>query len=123
MGSHKTPLGRLRVHQKIGQGAPFGTVFKARVPTGEICTENPKSALWQSGEDLILTRILWLEGLDPENANTLERYIYLHGTNQEHLIGQPASHGCVRFRNEDIVDLYDRVDVRTEVFIDMLYFC
>ena len=68
-------------------------------------------------EDLILSRILWLEGLDPENANTRDRYIYLHGTNQESLIGTPASHGCVRLSNQDIIEIYEKVAVGTPVEI------
>jgi lipoprotein-anchoring transpeptidase ErfK/SrfK len=69
-------------------------------------------------DDLILSRILWLEGLDPENANTVDRYIYIHGTNQEELIGTPASHGCVRMRNLDMIELYDLVAADAPVFID-----
>lgn len=116
-GSYKTPLGRFAIHQKVGAGADFGTVFKDRVPNGQVCTENPRNELWQSGEDLITTRILWLKGLDADNANTLDRFIYFHGTNQEHRIGNPASHGCVRMTNLDIIDLYERVDEDTEVVI------
>jgi lipoprotein-anchoring transpeptidase ErfK/SrfK len=99
--SHKTPTGRFRVFEKIGDGMPLGTIFKCRVPVG----------FWPSGEvssdDLILSRIVRLEGLDVENANTLDRCIYLHGTNREDLIGEPASHGCVRLRNADMIELFD----------------
>jgi lipoprotein-anchoring transpeptidase ErfK/SrfK len=109
-GSGRTPLGRFEISKKIGDGAPLGAVFKSRVPTGEIGTpENP--------EDLIQTRILWLHGLDPGNANTLSRYIYIHGTNHEELIGTPASHGCIRMRNADVVELYDLLPERTPVLI------
>lgn len=116
-GSNKTPLGRFAIHEKVGDQASYGTVFKDRVPNGEVCTENPRHALWQSDQDFITTRILWLKGLDPENANTLERFIYFHGTNQEQRIGSPASHGCVRMTNHDIIDLFARVDEETEVVI------
>ena len=109
-GSLRTPLGRFRVHEKIGGGAPLGTVFKSRVAL-------PENGLRSTAEDLILTRILWLEGLEPHNENTLGRYIYLHGTNHEKLLGQPASHGCVRMRNADIVELYDLTEVGTGLWI------
>jgi lipoprotein-anchoring transpeptidase ErfK/SrfK len=108
--SFKTPLGRFEISQKIGAGAPLGAVFKSRVPTGETGEEsNP--------EDLVQTRILWLHGLDAENANTLERYIYIHGTNHEREIGEPSSHGCIRMRNADVADLFERVAEGTPVVI------
>ncbi|MFY8215742.1 MAG: L,D-transpeptidase [Chthoniobacterales bacterium] len=109
-GSYKTPLGRFRVFEKFGDGAPLGAVFKERQQTGEVVGQG-------GDEDRILTRILWLEGCDPDNANTRDRYIYLHGTNQEIAIGTPASHGCVRLRSQDLVDLYDRVPPGTSVEI------
>jgi L,D-transpeptidase YbiS len=103
-GSRKTPTGRFCIHQKIGGEKPIGTVFKGRKPV-----KTPID--WSTEPDLITSRILWLEGLDEENAQTKERYIYIHGTNQEHLIGQAASSGCIRMRNEDVVRLFDRVEV------------
>ncbi len=103
-GSFRTPTGQFRILEKIGDGASPWAVFKSRKPTGAIAS--PEDA---GEEDLILSRILWLEGLDQENANTRDRYIYVHGTNQESLIGTPASHGCVRLRNLDMIELYDRV--------------
>jgi len=109
-GSLKTPTGNFQIAQKIGGGEPERMIFKGRIPTGEV-TETG------GDEDLILTRILWLDGLDPENDNTHDRYIYLHGTNQEGFIGTPASHGCIRLRNSDIMDLFDRVEVGTSVQI------
>jgi lipoprotein-anchoring transpeptidase ErfK/SrfK len=109
-GSFKTPTGHFRIHQKIGDGAPIGTVFKNRVPI----MESLDSSI---AEDLITSRILWLDGIDAENASTKERYIYIHGTNEEHLIGRPASHGCVRMRNNDVIRLYQLVDVDTSVEI------
>jgi lipoprotein-anchoring transpeptidase ErfK/SrfK len=85
-------------------------IFKGRVPTGEIATPG-------GDEDLVLSRILWLEGLDANNNNTRDRYIYIHGTNQEDLIGTPASHGCIRLCNQDMIELYGRIPNHTEVFI------
>jgi L,D-transpeptidase YbiS len=110
-GSNHTPLGRFVIERKIGEGAEPGAVFKSREVVGQ----------WKPGEvvdeDLVLSRILWLHGLEPENANTRQRYIYIHGTNEEEKIGQTASHGCVRMRNADVVSLYDMVDEETEVLI------
>jgi lipoprotein-anchoring transpeptidase ErfK/SrfK len=109
-GSFKTPLGRFEISKKIGGGAALGAVFKSRVPTGEFgVPSNP--------EDLVQTRILWLRGLDPENENTLERYIYIHGTNHEPEIGVPASHGCIRMRNADVAELYELIAEGTPVLI------
>lgn len=116
-GSNATPLGRFKIYKKIGEGCVVGTVFKSRIPTGEICTESPRNELWQSTEDLILTRILWLEGTENANANTRDRYIYLHGTNQEHLLGKPVSRGCIRLSNNDVVELFALVEEGTEVNI------
>ena len=67
--------------------------------------------------DLVLTRILWLDGLEPRNANTFQRYIYIHGTNDENVIGRPGSHGCVRMRNREVIELFDLVPVGTPVWI------
>lgn len=119
-GSYCTPRGRHRIAQKIGAGVPLYAAFRGREPTGEIWTpgleaENP-------GRDWILTRILWLEGLEPGrnrggSVDTQARYIYIHGTNEEHRIGTPASHGCIRMRNADVAELFDLVEVGTEVRI------
>ncbi len=109
-GSFKTPLGRFEISEKIGADAPHGAVFKSRLPTGEIGDPSDPG-------DLIQTRILWLHGLDPENANTRDRYIYIHGTNHEVEIGTPASHGCIRMRNADVAELYDLVKEGTPVLI------
>lgn len=98
-GSYKTPPGRFRICAKIGDGAAEGMVFESRAPTGEIAAQGSEG-------DKVLTRILWLDGQDEANANSRDRYIYIHGTNHENLIGTPASHGCVRMRNSDIVELY-----------------
>jgi L,D-transpeptidase YbiS len=103
-GSRKTPTGTFRIHQKVGGEMPVGTVFKGRKPV-------TTSLDWSVEPDLITSRILWLDGLDEENALTRERYIYIHGTNQEQLIGQAASSGCIRMRNADVVRLFDLVNV------------
>ena len=111
MNSYRTPTGRFRVAEKIGEGEASGTVFKQRVAAG----------LWLPGAsvegDLVLSRILRLEGLDVENANTLERFIYIHGTNHEDKLGQPASHGCIRLRNDEVIELFDMVSEGTELEI------
>lgn len=110
-GSMKTPLGRFRVAEKIGSDAPLGTVFRNREPIG------PLEELSQD-DDLVMSRILWLDGIEEQNANTRARYIYIHGTNHEDKIGEPASHGCIRMRNTDLVELFSLVDVDTPVVID-----
>ena len=102
-GSYRTPVGSFRIGEKIGAGSPAGTVFRARRPTGETAPQG-------GNRDLILTRIIRIEGLDPENRNTYDRLIYLHGTNQESLLGTPASHGCIRLANQDIKNLFDLVE-------------
>lgn len=111
-GSYKTPTGRFRIAEKIGSGAPLGARFEGRKPTGEVWPGDDDPAA-----DWVLTRILWLAGEDPDNANTHARYIYLHGTNQEGKIGTPASHGCIRLRNVDVVELFDQVGIGTAVEI------
>ena len=110
-GTNKTPIGNFLIAEKIGDGAPSGVIFKSRVQTEEYGTPNDP-------EDRVQTRILWLEGTDPDNANTKERYIYIHGTNAEGSLGAPASHGCVRMANADVIDLYDRVPVGTPMTIE-----
>jgi lipoprotein-anchoring transpeptidase ErfK/SrfK len=109
-GSFKTPTGRFRIAEKIGDGMPIGTVFKSRRPV------KPTKKLLQE-EDLVMTRILWLDGLDRRNANTHSRYVYIHGTNQEESLGMPASHGCVRMNNADVAELFELVTVDTAVEI------
>ena len=111
-GGYRTPAGNFLISEKIGDGELPWTIFKSRIPTGIRAKPGGE-------EDLILSRILWLDGLDPENSNTHGRYIYFHGTNQEDLIGLPESHGCIRLRNLDIVDLYDRVQVGAQVNISL----
>ncbi|MFQ3577988.1 MAG: L,D-transpeptidase [Verrucomicrobiia bacterium] len=110
-GSFKTPTGLFRIAEKIGADAPVGAVFKTRELTGEIASElNP--------DDQVSTRILWLDGLEPRNANTLQRFIYIHGTNKESEIGTPTSAGCIRMRNEDVARLFDLVSEGTLVHIE-----
>jgi L,D-transpeptidase YbiS len=106
-----TPTGKLKVAQKIGEGLPLGAILKARKATGEVWS----SAEAPRNEDLVLTRLLWLEGAEETNLNTFKRFIYLHGTNQEHLLGQAVSHGCIRFSNQDILEVYDLLDLNSEV--------
>jgi lipoprotein-anchoring transpeptidase ErfK/SrfK len=109
-GSFRTPTGRFQVCEKIGGKHPANTVFRGRTPV-------PDPPDWATGDDLITSRILWLDGVEKHNANTRERYIYIHGTNQEHLIGQAASRGCIRMRNQDVIRLFDLIDTGTEVEI------
>jgi L,D-transpeptidase YbiS len=109
-GSMKTPLGKFRIADKIGHGERAGTVFKARVAL------TPKDPLPDS-EDLVTSRILWLDGLGKRNANTHDRFIYIHGTKHEDKIGRPDSHGCIRMRNDDVIELFDLVNEGTPVII------
>lgn len=118
--SECTPRGRHDIRAKIGDGCAVGTVFVGRRPTGEICDE--QLAATQPGRDWILTRILWLGGLEPgRNAggdcDTYARYIYIHGTPDSTPLGQPGSRGCIRMRNADILELYAAVGVGTPVDI------
>jgi lipoprotein-anchoring transpeptidase ErfK/SrfK len=109
-GSHKTPLGQFRVRDKIGEAMPAGTIFVGRVPL------KPDDPLPPT-EDLVLSRILWLDGIEPHNVNTRDRFIYIHGTRREDKIGEPDSHGCIRMRNADVIELFDLVEVDTPVSI------
>jgi lipoprotein-anchoring transpeptidase ErfK/SrfK len=109
-GSFKTPTGKFRVAKKIGESVALGTVFKSRRPV-----KATKKMLRE--DDLVMTRILWLDGLEPRNANTHERYVYIHGTNHEEELGTPASHGCIRMRNADVIELFDHVEEGTPVEI------
>ena len=119
-GSYCTPRGRHRIAEKVGAGLPLCAAFKSRQPTGEIWT--PALDAEFPGRDWILTRILWLDGLESgkNKGGTVDshaRYIYIHGTNEEHKLGTPASHGCIRMKNVDVAELFDRVEVGTEVRI------
>ena len=110
-GSNMTPLGDFEIGEKIGEGAALMTIFKGREPVGVY------DPVQSSKEDLVMTRILWLHGSEVHNANTRGRYIYIHGTNQEHFLGQPASFGCIRMANEDVVDLFEMIDTASTVRI------
>lgn len=119
-GSYRTPRGRHIIRAKIGAGQPANTVFVKRRPTGEICT--PELKAQYPGRDWILTRILWLSGCEPGfnrlgEVDTMRRYIYIHGTPDELVLGRPGSRGCVRMRNADLVELFERVEVGTPVEI------
>ncbi|WP_333839322.1 L,D-transpeptidase [Pelomicrobium sp.] len=120
MGSFKTPRGRHRIRAKIGAGQPINTVFVGRRPTGELFT--PELAARYPHRDWILTRILWLCGCEPGynrlgEVDSMRRYIYIHGAPDTAPMGIPASHGCIRMRNVDVIDLFDRVPVGTPVDI------
>jgi hypothetical protein len=110
-GSKATPLGALEVARKIGDGAPLGMKFKSRRPTGEIVAINAP------GRDPIVTRILWLRGLEPQNRNAYDRMIYIHGTAEEWRIGTPASYGCIRMRSQDVIALFNTVGIGARVEI------
>jgi lipoprotein-anchoring transpeptidase ErfK/SrfK len=114
--SYGTPAGKHRVVTKIGDGLPQGAVFKSRRFTGEVL---PVDA---PGRDPIVTRILWLTGLESGNRNSYGRYIYIHGTPEERNIGRPVSYGCIRMRSRDVAELYDRVGVgaKVDVFTEPL---
>ena len=110
-GSLKTPTGRFRIGEKIGADMPAETIFRSRVPL------KPGDPLPPT-EDLVMSRILWLDGLDEHNTNTRDRFIYIHGTKHEGKIGSPASCGCIRMRNADVVELFDLVNHDTPVIIE-----
>lgn len=119
-GSLCTPRGRHRIRARIGAGAPAGAVFRGRRPTGEVWTAEFAAA--HPGRDWILSRILWLCGEEPGRnrggeVDTMRRYIYLHGTGDDQPMGVARSHGCVRMRNRDIIELFELVPVGTEVEI------
>ena len=119
-GSNQTPLGLHRVKQKFGEGEPSGMIFKARKPTGQIAKiiKEPIDV----PEDDVTTRVMWLEGMEPGvnqggKVDSYKRFIYIHGTPEEGLIGRPASHGCVRMYNEDVIDLFAKLPEGTLVYI------
>lgn len=119
-GSFCTPLGKHIIRAKIGAGQPVNTVFIRRRPTGEIYT--PELAQQYPKRDWILTRILWLSGCEPGfnrwgSIDTMRRYIYIHGTPDSVEMGKPGSIGCIRMRNSDLLELFDRISVGTQVEI------
>lgn len=119
-GSQCTPLGRHIVRARIGAGAAENTVFVGRRPTGERYT--PELAAKYPGRDWILTRILWLSGCEAGfnrlgDVDTMRRYIYIHGCPDSVPMGVPGSHGCIRMRNADVIELFEQVPVGIRVEI------
>ncbi len=108
-GTMATPVGAMAVAQKIGDRAPIGAVFHRRRFTGEILKPNAP------GRDPIITRIIWLRGLEASTARAFPRCIYIHGTPQEKMIGKPASYGCIRMKSKDVTDLYSQLPVGSVV--------
>ncbi len=120
-GSEKTPLGLHRIKDKLGGAMPVNEVYINRVPHGSLeeCQQRGDNL----PDDVIMSRILWLEGMEPGRnqggyVDTYQRYIYIHGSNHEDSIGTPESIGCIRMRNQDVVDLYRLVEVGSEVLIE-----
>lgn len=119
-GSEKTPRGKHIVRAKIGQGCPLNTVFIGRRPTGEVYMPGMRARYPE--RDWILTRIFWLSGLEIGKnrlgeVDTMRRYIYIHGAPEEVSMGAPGSRGCIRMRNEELIDLYELIPVGTPLFI------
>lgn len=119
-GSECTPRGLHQVRARIGADAPPNTVFVARRPSGEIYSPVLKQE--HPGRDWILTRILWLSGLEPGknrlgSVDTMRRYIYIHGCPDEDIMGRPSSHGCIKMRNADVIELFAQVPAGTKVLI------
>jgi hypothetical protein len=110
-GSYRTPLGVLFVSAKFGDHLPAGAVIKNRVSTGEIVNPNAP------GRDAILSRVIWLRGMEQQNRGARDRCIYIHGTPEERLVGRPASFGCIRMRSRDVIALYDRAHIGMHVTI------
>lgn len=118
--SYRTPRGRHVVRARIGAGQPPGAVFRARRPTGEVWT--PELHAQYPGRDWILSRILWLSGCELGfnrlgNVDSMQRYIYIHGTPDSEPMGAPHSHGCIRMRNADVIELFDMVPLHTQVMV------
>ncbi len=120
-GSECTPRGKHTIHAKIGEGAPIGAVFVGRKATGEICTAERYRQ--EPERDWILTRILWLSGCEVErnrygDVDTLRRYIYIHGSPDEVSVERRGSRGCIRMRNADVIELFERVSEGARVQIE-----
>ena len=109
-GSGKTPIGNFRIYQKIGGSEPIYTIFENRRPVGRWDPRTPPC-------NKVLTRIMWLDGLDAANKNTLSRAIYIHGTSNESHVGHPYSAGCVTMKNKDVIELFSLVEQNTHVKI------
>ncbi len=119
-GSEQTPGGKHIIRAKIGARQPVNTIFVGRRPTNEIYTSELRQQ--HPGRDWILTRILWLSGAEPGknrlgNVDTMRRYVYIHGAPDEDEMGVPGSHGCIKMRNHDVIELFDRVALYTPVII------
>jgi lipoprotein-anchoring transpeptidase ErfK/SrfK len=111
--SYRTPLGTLFVSAKVGDRLPAGAVIKNRIPTGEMV------GIDAPGRDAIVSRVIWLRGMEAQNQKARDRCIYIHGTPEERRIGNPASFGCIRMRSRDVIDLYDRLHIGTHVVITL----
>jgi len=119
--SFKTPTGLHQISEKIGDGEPVGMLFKGRQATGDLI--DIETSVMDTGKDQITSRILWLGGLEPginqgDGVDSHDRYIYIHGTNEEGRIGHAVSHGCIRMKNTDVVELFDLVNEGTAVIIN-----
>jgi hypothetical protein len=119
--SEQTPRGAHEVRELIGGDAGCGAVFVGRKPTGEVCTPELRAA--NPDRDWILSRVIWLSGLEAGRnqggeVDSYDRYIYIHGTPEEEFLGQPRSHGCIRMRNEDVIELFELLEIGTRVQID-----
>jgi hypothetical protein len=110
-GSRATPLGKLEVAKMIGAGAPLGAVFKSRMRTGEVLRPDAP------GRDPIVTRIIWLKGLEAQNRHAFGRCIYIHGTPEERNVGHPASFGCVRMKSADVLTVFNAIGIGATVDI------
>jgi lipoprotein-anchoring transpeptidase ErfK/SrfK len=122
MGSECTPTGWHKIRVKIGDSQPINSVFIGRRPTGEIYT--PDLSIKYPQRDWVLSRILWLGGLEPKKnrygkVDSTWRYIYIHGCPDQLMQGKPESHGCIRMKNADIVELFNNVDIGLRVLIDV----
>ena len=120
--SNMTPLGLHVIKEKIGTDVPINTLFISRINTKR--TVNIESSRNKTKDDHITSRILWLDGLEEgknkgQGVDSYSRYIYIHGTHEEGLIGEKASHGCIRMLNNDVIDLYNYVNIGTEVYISV----
>ena len=120
--SNMTPLGLHVIKEKIGTDVPINTLFISRINTKR--TVNIENSRNKTKDDHITSRILWLDGLEEgknkgKGVDSYSRYIYIHGTHEEGLIGEKASHGCIRMLNNDVIDLYDYVNIGTEVYISV----
>jgi len=110
-----TPTGQFRIHVKIGQDLPINSVLVGREPTGEIYSQALSAK--HPNRDWILTRILWLEGLEAHNQNTKDRYIYIHGSPDATRMGVPGSKGCIRMHNKDVIEFFEKVQIGEDIVI------